>query len=182
MKPSTSVTALAVAVALLVGCGNDSESADKSETPTPTATSTPKEKKSDKDKKGGGESEGGGQGPVGATALSKSQLERARTRARALIQCVRGGDAKVLTESNSPKSPVIRTGKGIGVRMTFKGDDAADVYVGGKRSNTRKVKKALEAEDEDPIVYKKRVIFLYDMKPSSETKDMVENRVSRDTV
>ncbi len=163
---------------LLAGCGDNSNSADKSATPTPVAaqaTATPK-----------GGSTGGSTKPSGGkaektpktTELSKAQLERARKSARALAECLRASDAKVSTDSNSPKSRVIKLGKGVVLRVTLD-RNGADVYVGGTRRNTRQTARALMKK---PDKYKQRILILYDETPSADQKKLIEFCVSRENV
>lgn len=164
---------------LLAGCGDSSNPSDKSATPTPgsaQATATPKPGSDD-----GGTNSGGGKKKEKApktTELSKSQLEDARKSARALANCLRAADLKVSTDSNSPKSRVIKLGKGVVLRLTLDGS-GADVYVGGTRKNTRQTARALKKK---PDKYKGRILVLYDKSPSNAEKESIELCVSRENV
>jgi hypothetical protein len=176
MKLRTSVTTVAVLGVLLVGCNGDSESADESGNAATETTATATEKSNDRGKKPEGADK---RSTSKLTDLTKAELERARTRGRVLAQCLRTSGAEVSTDSNSPKSRVIKAGKGVVLRIKWGDSNGADVYVGGRRRNTRITARALK---EDPAIYKRRILVVYDQKPSGEEKGMIEHCVSRDTV
>ncbi len=97
-----------------------------------------------------------------------------------MAQCLRTAGAKVSTDSNSPKSQVIKLGKGVTLRVTMNEGNGADIYVGGRRKNTRETARALKKKKPDQ--YKKRILVLYDKTPSADQKEQIELCVSRENV
>ena len=94
--------------------------------------------------------------------------------------CLRNADVFVSTESNAPKSRTLKLGKGVVLRVEWEESEnknGADIYIGGTRKNTRLTKVAL---DKTPVVYKRKILVLYDKKPDSDQRGTVEECANRD--
>ncbi|MEA2488490.1 MAG: hypothetical protein QOH21_282, partial [Acidobacteriota bacterium] len=178
MRLTASLITFVLLGALLAACGGDGNSGDKPGNPTPEASASPDATPKPDSSDGGGNDGSGDQNVPKTTALTKSQLERARVITRSLAVCLRNADVFVSTESNAPKSLTLKLGKGVMLRVEWKKENnAADIYVGGTRRNTRLTKRAL---DKQPKVYKRKILVLYDKKPSSDQSGTVEECANRD--
>ena len=183
MRRGASLTTFVLLVALLGGCGGDSNGDDSAASPTPGAAATEAPtREPGKGEKKGDEKQGGGKKRDAPKVQepTKAEHERSRQSARVFAECLRDIGAKASTQSNSPKSRIIKLGKGVVLRVTWEegADEGADVYV-GTADNARRVARALKRK---PDVFKRRVLVLYDSKPTRKQTEMVRHCASRENL
>lgn len=177
------ILAPAITGLLVAGCGDDngSSTSTSASTPATTATDASTPTQATTTTPSGGTSTAKREAPPTGpftknTALTEKQRTEAQQARGIIAKCVRNAGIQAATAPPQIKSLIIGRSKGIVLRLTWE-NNGADLYIGGTPANARRTLRSLP--DGSDTVRHKRVVVLFDDKPSKKQLRTVRDCISR---